>query len=113
MSPSTGSTSNVFVDGYGYVGSQQAIQQFPYETGSTNMELLQDSTNWVQLGEHSISGNVATYAPVSYKVEGTETGQTYYGSFIMDIAWPKMYFTAREDDIVGTAGTLSAWALIQ
>jgi len=97
---------------FGYVGDKQPNIS-SYAADSRNDQILADSSNWVQLGEHSITSGIATYVATEYSIVGTSTDTTYNASFVIDIAWPKLYFTAREDDVVAQAGTLSAWALIQ
>lgn len=95
----TNNTCSVTV--WGYVG-----------TLVEDSQIKADANNWIQLGEHSITGGVATFAPTTFNVVGAGT-DTYIGQFSLDICVPKIRFGALESGVGSNKGTITLIALTQ
>lgn len=84
----TSNTANVIVEGY-------------------------DGTNWIQVGESSITTGTATYTPTIFAVAGASAATTYTAHFKVNITFQKIRFGAYEAGVATNKGTITVVALIQ
>jgi hypothetical protein len=96
----TDNTCSVTV--WGYAGT---------ETEDANIK--EDTTKWIQLGEHSITAGVATFAATTFNVVGAAAATTYSAQFSIDICFPKIRFAASESGVGANKGVVTIISMIQ
>jgi len=72
-----------------------------------------DGTDWVQVGEHSITTGDATYVPTIFVIAGAAAATEYPAHFSVDIAFTKVRFSALEAGVSANKGTVTIIALAQ
>lgn len=108
-----GETSNTCsVTVWGYVGNKSDDNDFPY-SDAPGTSIVNDTDNWVQIGEHSITTGTATFVATTFNIVGASAATTYTGQFSVDITYPKIRIAASESGVATNKGTLTAVALIQ
>lgn len=90
------------VTAWGYVG-----------TKTEDAQIKADTANWIQIGEHSITGGAATFAATTFNVAGAAAVTTYIGQFALDICFQKIRFAASESGVSANKGSITLVAMIQ
>lgn len=72
-----------------------------------------NGTDWIQLGEHSITTGTATYVPTIFAVAGAAAATTYTAHFLLDdIVFQKLRVGAYEAGVVTNKGAVSVTGMI-
>jgi hypothetical protein len=110
-SPSA-AVSTAWIKVWGYTGNKASNTNYPYDA-TIDTDIAGDTANWVQLGEHTLTGGVAVFTPTIFEIGANYANTAYNAHFSIDICFPKIRFSAYNDPATATKGTLSLTALIQ
>lgn len=72
-----------------------------------------DGTNWIALGETTVSSGDATFAETTFKIAGAAAETEYTAAFRQNITFNKIKVTALESGVASNYGTLTAVAMVQ
>ena len=95
-------SNNAYIKVWGYIGVKQ-----------DNVDIADDSTNWIQLGEYSYTAGTATFVASVFKIAGASAATTYDAHYIMDITFSKIRVSAYEDGVSTNKGTLTVVVSVQ
>jgi len=109
---SSETNNNAYVKVWGYIGTYSEDNDFPYSS-TVNSKIINDTANWIQIGENTNTGGVVDFTASSFRIAGATGGTTYYANFSFGITWPKIRISAYEEGVSSAKGRLSVVALIQ
>jgi hypothetical protein len=89
-----------------------ANENHPYASTS-DTDIANDSSNWIQLGEHTITAGTATFTATDFVIEADSADTSYDAHFSLDICWQKLMFTAYSSVSFQQQGTLDLVAFVQ
>jgi hypothetical protein len=72
-----------------------------------------DGSDWVQIGEGTITGGVETFIPTIHRIAGATGGVDYEAHFKDEITFTKIKVTALEGGVATNKGKLTATVLVQ
>jgi hypothetical protein len=109
-SSETNNTCHIKV--WGYIGTYSATKNFPY-SDAEDTSIINDTTNWIQIGEYNTSSGIATFTASEFDIVGAAGGTIYDAHFAFGITWPKIRVSAYEEGVASKKGRLTVVALIQ
>jgi hypothetical protein len=95
-------TNNAHIKVWGYIGVK-----------SDAADIAADSTNWIQLGAHSITTGTATFVATIFTIAGASAATTYDAHFRTNITFSKIRVSAYEEGVATNKGTLTVVVSVQ
>ncbi len=100
--------------------SRKFILACKYTTGAAETNnvceiqvLGYDGTNWIALGETTVTTGTATFAETTFEIAGVAAATEYNAAFTHDITFTKIKVVALESGVSANYGTLTAVVLVQ
>lgn len=97
---------------WGYIGTFQQTNDFPYSE-TTNSDIINDTSNWIQIGTYDISSGTASFTPTLFSITGASAATAYSSHFALGITFPKIRISAYESGVASAKGRLDVVCLIQ
>ena len=106
----TGTTC--YIKLWGYIGSKNENTNFPYTSG-VNLDIANDTANWIQLGEYVTTGGEAVFTATTYKIVGGAGATVYAAHFAQGLTFSKLRVSAYESGVSSNKGNLTVVVSVQ